>query len=265
MDGPRQTWDAGLYDDRHAFVWKHGAALLELLAPQPGETVLDLGCGTGHLTAAVASAGARVVGLDQSEEMLVQARAAYPALSFVGGDARDFRFEEPFDAIFSNATLHWVRPPEQAVRSVAGALKPGGRFVAEFGGKGNVAAIVRAMRGAAERLGLSLELPRWFFPSVAEYAAMLEAAGLEVRFASLFDRPTPLQGADGLRDWMRMFCAEALQGLPEDRREGFLGAVEEAASATLFQTGGWVADYRRIRILAHQPSDSRKPVISPAA
>src|SRR5207302_10671977 len=109
MRQPGQTWDAGLYDGRHAFVWKHGASLVGLLAPRPGERVLDLGCGTGHLTAALAAAGAGVVGLDRSEEMLAQARSAYPALEFVCGDARDFRFGEPFDAVFSNAALHWVR------------------------------------------------------------------------------------------------------------------------------------------------------------
>src|SRR5215210_3625072 len=101
----RREWDAGLYDDKHSFVWKHGASLVELLAPRPGERVLDLGCGTGHLTAAMSAAGASVVGLDQSEEMLAQARFAFPALEFMRGDARDFRFDEPFDAVFSNATL----------------------------------------------------------------------------------------------------------------------------------------------------------------
>ena len=115
-----QTWDAGLYDDKHAFVWKHGASLVELLAPRAGERILDLGCGTGHLSAAIAAVGAMVVGLDQSAEMLEQARAAYPQMKFLVGDAREFAFDEPFDAVFSNATLHWVRPPEAVVQRVRG-------------------------------------------------------------------------------------------------------------------------------------------------
>src|SRR4051794_7796734 len=126
MSASNQRWDADLYDDKHAFVWRHGASLAELLAPKPGERILDLGCGTGHLTAKIAESGARVVGLDHSAEMLAQARAAYPALQFVQGDARNFAFAERFDAIFSNAVLHWVRPPEAPIRCVRDSLRLGG-------------------------------------------------------------------------------------------------------------------------------------------
>src|SRR3954454_15364658 len=125
MNQPTQSWDAGLYDDRHAFVWKHGASLVDWLAPRPGERILDLGCGTGHLTAAIAEVGAAVVGLDHSAEMLEQARRSSPALDFVQADARDFTAPDPFDAVFSNAALHWVRPPEAVARCVRAALKPG--------------------------------------------------------------------------------------------------------------------------------------------
>lgn len=250
MDGTQQSWDAGLYDDKHAFVWKHGASLVELLAPRPGERILDLGCGTGHLTARLAEAGAAVVGLDPSAAMLEQARAAYPHLAFVPGDARAFAVDQPFDAVFSNAALHWVRPPEAVLRCVRQALKPGGRFVAEFGGRGNVQAIVAALRAAAERLGQKGEEPPWFFPSVGEYAGLLEAAGLEVRFATLFDRPTPLEGADGLRAWVRMFCRASLDAIPPERQEDFLCAAEDEARSELCRAGSWVADYRRLRVLA---------------
>jgi trans-aconitate methyltransferase len=246
----RQRWDPGLYDGKHAFVWKHGGALVELLAPQPGERILDLGCGTGHLTAALAEAGAAVVGLDHSEEMLRQARSAYPRLEFVQGDARSFVFAEPFDAVFSNATLHWVRPPETVVGRVRDALRPGGRFVAEFGGRGNVRTIAAALQSAARRLGLALEAPPWYYPGVAEYASLLEAAGLEVRSALLFDRPTPLEGPNGLRDWAAMFVRAMLDSLPPPRRDEFLRALEDEARPVLFRDGGWIADYRRLRIAA---------------
>ena len=250
MTAPKQHWDADLYDDRHAFVWKHGASLVELLDPKTGERILDLGCGTGHLTAAIADAGATVVGLDHSAEMLAQARAAYPRLSFVQGDARDFTFPEPFDAVFSNAVLHWVRQPERVIRCVHDALRPGGRFVAELGGRGNVGRIEAAMRTAAERVGAPLGDSPMYFPAVGAYTALLDAAGLEVRSAALFDRPTPLQGETGLRDWVKMFGGWALGAIPEDRREDFLRATEEAARPHLHRDGGWFADYRRLRVTA---------------
>jgi trans-aconitate methyltransferase len=250
-EGPlAQRWDAGLYDGRHGFVWRHGESLVELLTPRPGERVLDLGCGTGHLTARLAEAGAVVVGLDRSAEMLHQARAAYPHLAFVEGDARTFSFAEPFDAVFSNAALHWVRPPEAVAERVAAALKPDGRFVAELGGRGNVRTIAQALRAAAERLGLPVVAPDWYFPGVAEYATLLEAVGLEVRFAVLFDRPTPLEGDAGLRRWVEMFAGAALGAVPAERRDDFFRAVEDAARPTLCRDGAWSADYRRLRVVA---------------
>ena len=250
MTTPNQRWDAGLYDDKHAFVWRHGASLVELLDPKSGERILDLGCGTGHLTARIAESGAAVVGLDHSAEMLEQARAAYPRLEFAQGDARDFTFAEPFDAVFSNAVLHWVRPPEAVIRRVRDALRPGGRFTAELGGRGNVRRIEAAMRAAAERLNLHLSGPHWYFPSAAEYASLLEAEGLEVRYAALFDRPTPLEGEHGLCDWVKMFGRAVVDAIPADRREEFLEAVEESARPELHRDGGWFADYRRLRVTA---------------
>jgi trans-aconitate 2-methyltransferase len=250
--GTATHWDPGLYDGRHAFVWQHGAALLELLAPRPGERILDLGCGTGHLTAQVAAAGAEVVGLDLAPAMIDQARRAYPQLRFVTGDARDFAFEEPFDAVLSNATLHWVKPPEKAIACVARALKAGGRFVAEFGGKGNVKAIAAALARAPGAVGLGGWQVPWYFPGVAEYAALLEAGGLEVTFATLFDRPTPLHGEDGMRQWVAMFAGGLLEAVPADRREEFLARVEADLRPTLYHDGVWHADYRRLRVVARR-------------
>ncbi|HVS36404.1 MAG TPA: methyltransferase domain-containing protein [Gemmataceae bacterium] len=252
MTRPTQRWDAGRYDEKHGFVWQYGGSLVELLDPKPGERILDLGCGTGHLTARIAAAGAIVVGLDHSAEMLEQARSAYPQLQFIQADARDFTFAEPFDAVFSNAVLHWVRPPEAVIRRVRDALRPGGRFTAELGGRGNVRRIEAAMHAAAERLHIHLSGPQWYFPGVAEYASLLEAEGLEVRYATLFDRPTPLDGEKGLRDWVLMFGRATVDGIPAERREDFLTAVEDAARPDLYRDGGWFADYRRLRVNAVQ-------------
>jgi trans-aconitate methyltransferase len=245
-------WDTALYDDKHSFVWKHGAALIEFLAPRTGERVLDLGCGTGHLTARIAEACAEVIGIDSSAEMIEEARRLYPGLTFGVADARDFRFDEPFDAVFSNAVLHWVKPPEQAVACVRRALKPGGRFVAEFGGRGNVAAIVAALDSAARAIGLGAWEHPWYFPSIGDYATLLERAGLEVASAALFDRPTPLEGEEGFRRWVEMFARDLVARVPAAGREPFFRHAEDAARPDLHRDGTWFADYRRLRVVARR-------------
>ncbi len=173
---PTTPWNTSLYDDKHSFVWKHGAALLDLLVPKPGERIIDLGCGTGHLTTKIAEAGAEVVGIDSSSEMVAEARSLYPNIRFEIADARDFAFAEPFDGVFSNAVLHWVKEPEKAIACVQEALKPGGRFVAEFGGRGNVKAIVSALDAASRAIGLGAWEHPWYYPGVGEYAPLLERA-----------------------------------------------------------------------------------------
>jgi trans-aconitate methyltransferase len=250
---PQDTrWDARLYDDKHSFVWKHGAALLELLAAQPGERILDLGCGTGHLTAQIAATGAMVFGIDAAPAMIDEARRTYPALTFNVGDARDFSFPEPFDAVFSNAVLHWIKEPERVLACINRALRPGGRFVAEFGGKGNVRRIGDALLRTVADLGLGpVELP-WYYPSVGEYARLLEKHGLEVVYAVLFDRPTPLEGEAGLRHWIEMFAHSVLNIVPEGQRTEFLRRVEEQLRPHLQRDGTWIADYRRLRVVARR-------------
>lgn len=245
-----QSWDAGLYEAKHSFVWRHGLALVDLLQPVPGERILDLGCGTGHLTAELARRGAEVVGLDHSPAMIGQARAAFPQCRFEVGDARAFVFAAPFDAVLSNAVLHWVREPERVIACVRAALRPGGRFVAELGGRGNVRILAGALEAAAASAGGGPFVSPWYFPSLGEYAGLLERGGLEVTQALLLDRPTPLQGKDGLRNWVAMFAGEYLAGLPTDRRDAFLQRVEEAARPALCPDGTWFADYRRLRLLA---------------
>ena len=246
-------WDARLYDDRHAFVWRSAASLVELLAPQRGERILDLGCGTGHLTAQLAAAGAEAVGIDSSAAMIDEARRSHPDVRFFVADARDYRTDNPFDAVFSNAALHWVRPPEAAVRTIHDALRPGGRFVAEFGGRGNVERVVAALRRLQSEYFSNAPLPDWYFPSVAEYATLLEAAGLETREAWLFDRPTPLEGPDGLRSWVRMFATDAVAAVGANREDEFFARLEEDVRDELFGDTGWFADYRRLRITAVRP------------
>lgn len=248
-------WNPKLYDDKHSFVWKHGASLIELLAPRPGERILDVGCGTGHLTAQIAQAGAQVVGIDHSADMIAEARRRYPELTFEIADARALAYAGCFDAIFSNAALHWILEAEAVVEGIARALRPGGRFVAEFGGKGNVRAIQAALIQAAQTLtGEPVRSP-WFFPSLAEYATLLERHGLEPTFATLFDRPTPLEGENGLRHWIDMFGGPFLAQVPPDRREVLYRQLEDRLRPVLHQDGNWIADYRRLRVRATRTPD----------
>lgn len=248
-----KQWDAGHYNQSFSFIWQYGAGLLELLDPRPGERVLDLGCGTGHLTAEIASKGASVVGIDHSAEMIDAARKAYPELEFHQMDATDFSFDEPFDAVFSNAVLHWVKPPEAAVRSIRAALKPGGRLVAELGGHRNVDQVVRALVAELDRHGYPDAGSRnpWYFPSIAEYTSLLEANGLEAVYARLYDRPTPLDGGeDGLAGWLAMFGDPFLSGVPAETLRSVIAAVAARLRPALFHDGTWYADYRRLQVVA---------------
>ena len=243
-------WNPALYDQKHSFVFEYGHELLALLQPQPGELILDLGCGTGHLTSQLAQTGARVIGLDSSPSMLTTARQNYPQLEFRLADAAEFSTPEQFDAVFSNAVLHWVTRAEEAVSRIAGALKPQGRFVAEFGGKGNVRQITAAVQSVLHELTGQPISHGWYYPSISEYGSLLEKHGLEVRQAFLFDRPTVLEGADGMRNWLSMFAEGMFRGLSEELKATALQQIEERLRKTNYRDGSWLADYRRLRIVA---------------
>jgi len=243
-------WEASAYDGAHSFVFEYGSGVMSLLEAEAGERVLDVGCGTGHLTAELAETGASVVGVDSAAAMIETARCTYPQCAFVQADARALPFEGAFDAVFSNAALHWVHEQERALASIAKALRPGGRFVAEMGGAGNVAAIVDAVTDELAQRGHEPVEP-WYFPSVGEYATLLETHGFEVRYATLFDRPTELEeGADGLANWLEMFGDGLLAPAPPGEREAVVAAVEDALRGEQFDGDTWTADYRRLRFVA---------------
>ncbi|HEX4169380.1 MAG TPA: methyltransferase domain-containing protein [Bryobacteraceae bacterium] len=247
----KQNWNPELYEGRHSFVWQLGQGILELLNPLPGESILDLGCGTGQLTNEIASSGAKVTGLDSSPDMIGQARQNYPKLRFVLGDAAGMQFENEFDAIFSNAALHWMLDPAAVARSMIRALQPGGRLVAEFGGQGNIGQIVESWRAILPTYSNGAPVvARTYFPSISEYAGILEQVRFEVRFAQLFDRLTPLEGERGMENWLRQFGWYNFEPLPPEKRHSALGEVIAYLKPKLYRDGQWFADYRRLRIIA---------------
>jgi trans-aconitate methyltransferase len=249
----QQAWNPTHYDRAGAFVPKLAADLLELLAPRPGERVLDLGCGTGDLTLQLAERGARVVGLDASADMIGEARRKHPSLELVVGDGQELSYEAEFDAVFSNATLHWLPRAEDVARGVARALRPGGRFVAEFGGARCVQTVREAVKQALVELGAEgYRPPSWFFPSVPAYTAILAEAGLWVRTALWFERPTLLEGERGLENWLELFCLPLLQALGE-RRSELMARTAELCRPTLYRDGSWWLDYTRLRVVAEKP------------
>ena len=249
----KQSWNTELYEARHAFVWQFGQGLVELLQPQPGQRILDLGCGTGQLTDRIALSGAQVIGLDASPEMIGQARQNYPHIEFVLEDAARMRYDGEFDSVFSNAALHWMLDAEAVARAIARSLKRGGKFTAEFGGRGNIAQIEAALN---EILPAYYEgrmpIGRTYFPSIAEYTAILERAGLETQMALLFDRPTPLEGEDGMANWLRQFSWYNFEPVPAANRGKALAEVVENLRGVLYSEGRWSADYRRLRLVAYK-------------
>lgn len=248
-----KRWDASAYDSKHSFVWKYGREVLELLSPREGERILDLGCGTGHLTSQIAAIGATVIGLDKSPAMIERARTLYPDLRFETADATSFRFDEPFDAVFSNAAIHWMKDQDGVAASIWRALKPGGRFVAEFGGKGNIQKLRSALREVLDAGGYTWdrEATRRYYASIGEYAALLESHAFRVTYATHFDRPTKLDGGEsGLQKWLEVFADNELAGVPAEERGQVFRAVEQRLRPDLLREGNWFLDYKRLRVVA---------------
>jgi len=250
-------FDAAAYEDRQGFVIEYGRDLLDLLDPQPGERVLDLGCGTGHLTAAIHEAvgpGGDVVGIDASPAMIDRAREAHDGTTFAVADATAYAPDAPVDAVFANAALHWIDDQDGALGAVVDALVPGGRFVAELGTTGNVAGIVDAVQAVGRERGHEVTSP-WHFPSLGSYATRLESHGFEVRLARTFERETTLAGADGLRAWLEQFGDSLLAPFPDP--EGAIAAVEDRLRPERYDpaTETWTSTYRRLQFRARRLAD----------
>jgi SAM-dependent methyltransferase len=248
-----QRWDPNRYQQNAGFVAVLGAPLLDLLAPRRGERILDLGCGDGALTEKIAAV-ASVVAVDASADQIEAARARGLDAHVVDGS--QLAFEREFDAVFSNAALHWMRDPDAVIAGVWRALRPGGRFVAECGGAGNVHAILEALVAALDRRGLDgrAAVP-WYFPAPEDYRARLERRGFAVESIALIPRPTPLPGALG--DWLETFAESFLAAVPPAERPALTREVEAELRPRLVDASGtWVADYVRLRFLALKPKEA---------
>lgn len=247
-----QTWSASGYDKNGRFVSDLGEEILGWLDPKPGERILDLGCGDGALTARIAAAGATVLGVDTSEDFLNAARQRGLDLRSMNGEALTFKSE--FDAVFSNAALHWMTSPSEVLAGVARALKPGGRFIAEFGGHGNVAAIVTALRSAAFAFAGDASLAHpWFFPTPAQYQALLSEAGFVCERIELHPRPTQLP--TGMEGWLATFRKPFFDQFGEGQRQAALQHALELLRPSLSDEAGvWTADYVRLRLSAFLPA-----------
>lgn len=248
---PEQTdhWSADRYEANARFVSTLGAGVLEWLAPVVGERILDLGCGDGALALRLVEAGAEVIGTDFSADMVAGAVSRGIDARIADGHALDFANE--FDAVFSNAALHWMTRPDAVIAGVARALKPGGRFVAEFGGQGNVAAIRVALSSVIQRLTGEQDAPGriWYFPSCAEHSTRLEAAGFTVDRIALIPRPTPIPS--DMAGWLETLAAPVLGCVPDALRTQVRDeTVALLRPALCDAAGNWTADYMRIRFEA---------------
>ncbi|MES2650212.1 MAG: class I SAM-dependent methyltransferase [Bacteroidota bacterium] len=249
---PEINWDSKLYDQQHHFVSDYGADVLQWLAPQQGEHILDVGCGTGALAAQIAQSGASVHGIDASSDMIAAALISHPNLNFEVMDATKLPYTGDFDAIFSNATFHWIENQEALIKGLHKSLKSGGRLVAEFGGKRNIKSITDAVALAAKELGLDHKIITnfWFSPSISTYSAMLESQGFEIEQAWLFDRQTKLNGESGMYDWISQFAQHSFKNLTTEQAEEIKNLAVHNLKATNYVNGQWMADYRRLRVKA---------------
>jgi len=244
-----QDWNAERYQRHAGFVAELGAPVLDLLAPAAGERILDLGCGDGALTEKIVAAGAEVVGVDASPEMV--AAACRRGLDARLANGADLSFSAAFDAVFSNAALHWMPDPDPVIAGVRRALKPGGRFVGEFGGHGNVATIVVALVAVLTRRGVAAEqVVPWYFPTARDYRDRLERHGFTVSAIMLTPRPTPLP--TDVEGWLDTFARGIFIRLPPDERAAARSeAIELLRPALCDDRGNWTADYVRLRFAAH--------------
>jgi trans-aconitate methyltransferase len=248
---PSQRWIADRYASNARFVADLAEPLIDILDPQPDDLILDLGCGDGALTEKIAARAGGVIGVDSSENQVVAAHGRGVDVAVMDGHA--LSFDNVMDGVFSNAALHWMPRSELVIDGVWRALKPGGRFVGEMGGAGNIQSISGALVEAMIRRGLDGEAAfPWYFPTIADYRDQLTQRGFQVSSIDLISRPTPLPG--DIADWFYTFAESFLLTVPSKERPGFVAEVRDALRPVLLDDDGvWIADYVRLRFVATKP------------
>lgn len=243
-------WNSTLYDKKHDFVAEYGKGLLEFVPQNTKQSILDLGCGTGALTAELAELRERIVGVDGSQNMINKAREEFGDIEFKVCDALALPFEKEFDVVFSNAVFHWISDHDALLKNIHKALKPQGLLVCEFGASGNIATIENAFAKACNSLGYGYEA-KFNFPTAEDFGNLLEKNGFIIDRIYDYDRPTVLKdGEQGLVNWMKQFFVSELEVMPEQVQIMIFEKVEELARETLWNGEEWIADYRRLRAIA---------------
>jgi len=242
------NWNPKTYNKHTAFVSQLALPVVDLLDPKEGENILDVGCGEGTLALEIERRGAKVIGVDMSTQMVAEAKNN--GVEAYVGDVTNLPYENVFDAVFSNAMLHWVKDSKGAVRSIAKSLKEGGRFVCEFGGEGNAYHLVSAMEKVfANHPEFGVFDNPWYFPSVEAYSTLLESEGFEVEYMKIIPRPTPM---DNIMNWLDIFANGVTEHLSAKEFETFKVECREILKEKIYneEEGGWILDYKRLRVRA---------------
>ncbi len=244
-------WNAILYDNKHNFVAEYGKGLLEFVPKNKNQSILDLGCGTGTLTSQLVNFADTVVGVDSSESMIEMAQKQYTDIKFIICDALKLPFNKQFDVVFSNAVFHWIADHNALLNQVHKVLKPNGLLICEFGANGNIATIENAFMKVCRDSGYEYN-PKFNFPTSEQFADLLKKNSFSIDKIYDYDRPTPLKdNEEGLANWIRQFFASDLEFMSEKSQAEIIKKVEDLTRGSLWNGSKWIADYRRLRVIAH--------------
>jgi len=241
------TWNANKYNKHADFVSKLAMPVVDLLEPKPNEKILDLGCGDGTLAQEIEKFGTKVIAVDLSEDMV--AKTKDKGIEAYVMSATELNFKNEFDAVFSNAVLHWVKDSITTIFNIKTSLKENGRFIAEFGGYGNIKYLTDAMQEVFnnhKEYG-NFNNP-WYFPKDTDYKKLLEDNGFEVEYIELIPRPTKI---DDISNWLDIFANGIISNLTNEQQIEFKNEVRKILKPKIYtEQDGWVADYVRLRLKA---------------
>jgi len=243
-------WNTTLYQNKHDFVAEYGKALLEHIADDKTQAILDVGCGTGELTHELSQKANTVIGIDYSESMIQMAKEKHPKIEFHVMDACNLTWQNHFDVVFSNAVFHWIEDQSKLLGSIYRALKYDGKLICEFGAHGCVDKIRTTFQRVLKTYGHS-DFLRFYFPKTQEYSKLLNQVGFKIEMITDFDRPTVLKdGKFGLRNWLKQFYSADLSNFNESQQNDIFEKIEDSLYSDLWDGKQWIADYRRIRVVA---------------